>query len=96
MQATVNFRMFKSSWQTWEAMFSDAAEFASQVGPERLISVSHSADQGVGVVTVWYWDFGPQEMDVDVDALNNDALTDESTDAPTPPSAWRGPQFPPS
>ena len=96
MQATVNFKVFRSSWQTWEAIFAEAAEFASQVGPERLVSISHSEDDNEGVVAVWYWDFETQEIDVDGETLNNDALTDESTDDPTPPSVWRGPQFPSS
>jgi hypothetical protein len=53
------FKTFRSGLATWESLFAEAAEFASEVGPERLISVSHSADNGEGVVTVWYWD-GPQ------------------------------------
>jgi hypothetical protein len=51
----VRFEMFKSHLQSWETMFSEAAAFASGLGPERLISISHSEDQGKGVVTVWYW-----------------------------------------
>jgi hypothetical protein len=53
------FKMFRSSLTTWESLFAEAAEFAAQVGPERLISVSHSADNGEGVVAVWYWE-GPE------------------------------------
>jgi hypothetical protein len=52
-------KMFRSSLTTWESLFAEAAEFATQVGPERLITVSHSSDNGEGVVAVWYWD-GPQ------------------------------------
>ena len=51
----VMFRHFGSSFQSWDGLFSDAAAFATQVGRERLISISHSEDEAKGVVTVWYW-----------------------------------------
>lgn len=53
------FQVFRSSLTTWEALFAEAAEFATRLGPERLITVSHSADNGEGVVAVWYWE-GPE------------------------------------
>ncbi|HEX5272945.1 MAG TPA: hypothetical protein VFW33_20755 [Gemmataceae bacterium] len=53
------FKIFRSSLNTWESLFAEAAEFAGQLGPERLITVSHSADNGEGVVAVWYWE-GPE------------------------------------
>ncbi len=53
------FKMFRSALTTWESLFAEAAEFASQMGPERLITVSHSSDNGEGVVAVWYWE-GPE------------------------------------
>ena len=43
------------SHKSWEKLFQDASDFASKVGPERLISISHSAHSTDGVVTVWYW-----------------------------------------
>ncbi len=52
----VAFRHFQSNWDSWEDLFQKAARFASKVGPERLISITHSEDQNDGVVTVWYWD----------------------------------------
>ena len=52
----VAFRHFTSTWTSWEGLFQEAADFASRVGPERLISISHSEDQNTGVVTVWYWE----------------------------------------
>jgi hypothetical protein len=55
----VRFRVFRSTLTTWESLFAEAAEFADEVGPERLITISHSADNGEGVVAVWYWD-GPE------------------------------------
>lgn len=51
----VRFKFFRSGLSTWKSLFHDAAEFASQLPPERVISISHSADGGIGVVTVWYW-----------------------------------------
>ncbi len=56
----VRFRVFRGAWATWEMLFEEAATFASQVGPRRLISIAHSEDQNEGVVTVWYWDAEPQ------------------------------------
>ncbi len=53
------FKLFRSSLTTWESLFAEAAEFAGQLGPDRLITVSHSADNGEGVVAVWYWE-GPE------------------------------------
>jgi hypothetical protein len=53
------FKTFRSTLTPWESLFAEAAEFVSEVGPERLITVSHSADNGEGVVTVWYWE-GPE------------------------------------
>ena len=52
----VQFKIFESSFQSWETLFREAAEFASHV--DRLISISHSQAGpglgGMGVVTVWY------------------------------------------
>ncbi len=52
----VQFKIFESSFQSWETLFREAAEFASHV--DRLISISHSHAGpglgGMGVVTVWY------------------------------------------
>jgi hypothetical protein len=51
----VAFQTFRGRFATWESLFADAAAFATTLGRERVISISHSADQGDGVVTVWYW-----------------------------------------
>ena len=52
---TVQFRLFRSSMSSWESLFEDAAAFATSIGRENVISISHSEDQNDGVVTVWYW-----------------------------------------
>ena len=41
---------------TWQSLFREAADFATEVGPDRVISISHSEDKADGVVTVWYWE----------------------------------------
>jgi hypothetical protein len=53
---------FRGTLATWEELFAEAAVFASQIGRERLIGMSHSADQSKGVVAVWYWD-EPRNVD---------------------------------
>lgn len=50
----VQFRFWKSL-STWHTIFQTAADFASQLPPNRLINISHTTDGGAGVVTVWYW-----------------------------------------
>lgn len=52
----VAFRVFISSTKSWEQLLGDAAEFATEVGRDRLIGISHSEDGNTGVVTVWYWE----------------------------------------
>lgn len=51
----VKFQRFTSSFLSWESLFAEAGAFATRVGRERLISISHSEDHSKGVVTVWYW-----------------------------------------
>lgn len=51
----VTFKVFRGTMATWDQLFSDAAAFATMVGPERLITISHSEDKQDGVVAVWYW-----------------------------------------
>lgn len=48
-------KIFQATMKSWRQMFDEAAEFATQMGPERVISVSHSCDHNEGVVVVWYW-----------------------------------------
>jgi len=52
----VRFRVFRSSWERWEALLEQAAAFATQIGQQRLISISHSEDNQDGVIVVWYWE----------------------------------------
>ena len=52
----MKFRTFRGTWASWQELFQDAANFAGEVGRERVASISHSANGLDGVVTVWYWD----------------------------------------
>jgi hypothetical protein len=51
----VAFEVFRGTLATWQHLFAEASAFATQVGRQRLISISHSEDANEGVVTVWYW-----------------------------------------
>jgi hypothetical protein len=50
-----DFKMFRSNLSPWEAVFREAADFATRVGPGRVISISHSEENNEAVVTVWFW-----------------------------------------
>jgi hypothetical protein len=52
-----------SSFKSWDSLFAEAATFAASIGPERLISISHSEDQNKGVVAVWYWSDEPGQTE---------------------------------
>lgn len=61
----VRFKVFESTSSSWEELFQEAADFASTIGSEKLVSISHSSGTKArmfstgtdnGVVTVWYWD----------------------------------------
>jgi hypothetical protein len=47
----VQFKVLRGSLSRWETLAEEAAEFASQIEPERLISISQSSE----TVIVWYW-----------------------------------------
>ncbi len=51
----VEYQVFRGTLATWDDLFAQAAAFASELGPERLISISHSEDNDDGVVAVWFW-----------------------------------------
>lgn len=52
----VEFRLFRPGpADTWEDVFSQAAAFANELGPERLIGLSHSGEGMAGLVVVWHW-----------------------------------------
>jgi hypothetical protein len=51
----LTYRVFRGTWASWEELFNQASEFANQLGPEKVVSISHSEDKDDGVVAVWYW-----------------------------------------
>lgn len=53
---SAKFKQFRGVLKSWERLFQEAADFATLVGQDRVISISHSADHSDGVVTVWYWE----------------------------------------
>jgi hypothetical protein len=55
MRAT--FQVFESYEDSWEVLLGRAAEFVSQLGRERVISISHCETiRSKGIVVVWYWE----------------------------------------
>ncbi len=50
----VEFKTFRGLLISWEELFQQACEFATQIGKDRLINISHS-DSNNRVITVWYW-----------------------------------------
>ena len=50
----VLFKVYRGVWTSWHELFSEASNFATAIGKERLISISHSEDENDGIVTVWY------------------------------------------
>ena len=51
----LKFSVFRGAWASFDELFSEAAAFATEIGRERFVSISHSEDKNDGVVTVWYW-----------------------------------------
>lgn len=57
----VRFEVFRGTFASWDALFEQAAEFATRVGRDRLITISHSEDKDDGVIAVWYWEDASRE-----------------------------------
>lgn len=64
------FRTFRGLLASWESLFTQAAAFATTLGPDRLISISHSADHNDGVVTVWFWEDSDPSRDGELSILD--------------------------
>ncbi|QDU54610.1 hypothetical protein [Aeoliella mucimassa] len=50
----VRFKLFESVSKPWATICQEAADFASGIPEERLISISHSQESIKGIVIVWY------------------------------------------
>lgn len=51
----VPYKYFRGTFTTWADLVRDAADLASTLPPDLLISISHSAHGADGIVTVWHW-----------------------------------------
>lgn len=52
----VKYRTFKGAFKSWETLLAEASAFASELDPDKLISISQSSALGDWtMVTVWYW-----------------------------------------
>jgi hypothetical protein len=54
----IEYRIFRGVLKSWEQLFDEATQFANELGPSRVISISHSEDRDDGVVAVWFWTDG--------------------------------------
>src|ERR1043166_1132622 len=55
----VEYEMFRGTLASWDELFTQAANLATEIGSERMIGISHSEDENDGVVAVWYWTESP-------------------------------------
>ena len=61
---TARHRIFESASKSWDEMCQEVTEFATELGPKRLINISVAASGGQetfgfggkGVIVVWYWE----------------------------------------
>lgn len=79
----VAFKAFDSKMASREKLFRAATEFASQIGRDRLITLTHSEDHDNIVITIWYWTDEP-EGKAEVKGLAKQ------------PGAWKRPEDKPS
>lgn len=56
MRDNLKFKVFRSSWESWDKLFQQACDFADRIGRENVLNISHSCHNNDGVVTVWYWE----------------------------------------
>jgi hypothetical protein len=52
-------QIFRGTFSAWESLCAEAAAFATTIGPQNLITISHSEDKNMGIVVVWYWTAEP-------------------------------------
>ncbi len=52
----VTYKQFRGVLATWDDLFTQASDFATSLGRDSLINISHSASGADGIVTVWYWE----------------------------------------
>ncbi len=52
---SVQVKIFSSNARSMGDICADAADFATELGPERLINISHTKEDTAIWVAVWYW-----------------------------------------
>jgi len=57
----VKYKVFEERVNKWETLLDQAEEFASQLSPDKLISITQSSTTlmlfiCISSVTVWYWE----------------------------------------
>jgi len=57
----MEYKYFRGTFASWDQLFNQAADFATEIGPEWVVGISHSCDDDDGVVTVWYWTDNSEE-----------------------------------
>lgn len=55
MNSKLQYKVFRSGYESWDSLFNKACEFANSIGRENVLNISHSCHNNDGVVTVWYW-----------------------------------------
>ncbi len=56
MPIEARYKLFKSGHESWETMSEQVRKFLTILGPGRVIGVSHSHENNIGVIAVWYWE----------------------------------------
>jgi hypothetical protein len=57
----VSSKTFQSRTRSWDDLRQDAAQFASSVGRDNLITITVVLEAPKGILTVWYWSEGDSE-----------------------------------
>lgn len=59
LELELRFEFVRGRLASWEELFAQTARGAAALRPEQLVSISHSDDDGDGIVTRWYWTARP-------------------------------------
>lgn len=79
----VLFKCWDSKMASREKLFKAATDFATKLGPDRLINITHSEDRDNIVITIWYW--GEQE-EKEEKVSKKDTVKMRAIPTPPPPS----------
>jgi hypothetical protein len=48
-------KTFRATFKSWRTLLRESTDFATDIGEDRLISISHSSDMSEAMIVVWYW-----------------------------------------